>query len=304
MFKTLRIYSITPDWQPDPGAAQAGLATATFAECTGSQAESIGWITPRGVAHAALAEVIADHWHLRLMTEKKIVPASVIARRVQAMTAEIERQTGRKPGRKESKLLKDQALLDLLPMAFTKQTATRVWVDPGARLLMIDTASAAVAVDVLSQLSRAMTGFSALPLLTGQSPSTVMAGWLLDSEPPTPFTIERDCELKTPDEMKSAVRYARHELDRDEVRDHIKAGKRPTQLALTWRGRVSFVLTDAGLIKKIDFLDGVFDGQRDPRDADEKFDADATIATGELSPLLADLFAALGGLVDVTGAAA
>jgi recombination associated protein RdgC len=305
MFKALSIYTIAPGWQPNAMTAQQGLEALPFVECTGSQAESIGWIAPRGAPHTALMESVAGHWHLRLMIERKIVPASVIARRVQAMAADIERQTGRKPGRKESKELKDQALLELLPVAFTKQTAISVWIDPTARLLMIDTTSATVADDVLRQLSHALSGFSVRPLLTQQSPSTVMAEWLLAGEPPAPFTIDRDCELKTPDEMKSAVRYARHQLDSDELRHHIKAGKRPTQLALTWHSRVSFVLTDTGLVKKIDFLDGVFvDDQPTARTADDAFDADAAIGTGELSRMLPELFEALGGVMGAEGGAA
>lgn len=295
MFKTLRLYRITPDWNPDLVAAQAQLERMPFAECGASQPESLGWVPPRGKAHAALVESVGGHWLLRLMTEQKIVPGSVINRRVEALVAQIEQQTGRKPGRKESKELKDQALLELLPMAFTKQAAIGVWIDPEARLLMLDTASASRADTLVSLLVEALPGFSVLPLHTAESPAAVMSAWLLDGEPPAVFSIDRDCELKTPDEMKSVVRYARHALDTDEVRAHITAGKRPTQLALTWSGRVSFVLTDLGLIKKIAFLDGVFENQPSARDADEGFDADAAIATGELSRLIPDLLEALGG---------
>jgi recombination associated protein RdgC len=295
MFKTLRLYRITPDWNPDLIAAQAQLERMPFTECGASQPESLGWVAPRGKAHAALVESIGGHWLLRLMTEQKIVPGSVINRRVEALAAQIEQQTGRKPGRKESKELKDQALLELLPMAFTKQAAIGVWIDPEARLLVLDTASASRADTLVSLLVEALPGFSVLPLHTAESPAAVMSAWLLDGEPPAVFSVDRDCELKTPDEMKSVVRYARHALDTDEVRAHIQAGKRPTQLALTWSGRVSFVLTDLGLIKKIAFLDGVFEDKPNARDADEGFDADAAIATGELSRLIPDLIDALGG---------
>ncbi|KGH27546.1 hypothetical protein P353_18125 [Comamonas testosteroni] len=43
---------------------------------------------------------------------------------------------GRKPGKKE---LKDEAELDLPPMAFTKQGSMWVWIDAQARTLMLDT---------------------------------------------------------------------------------------------------------------------------------------------------------------------
>jgi recombination associated protein RdgC len=88
------------------------------------------------------------------------------------------------------------------------------------------------------------------------------------------------------------VRYARHALDIAEIREHILAGKQPTRLALTWQGRVSFMLTDALLVKKIAFLDGVFESGGKKED---NFEADAAIATGELAPMIGDLLDALGG---------
>ena len=56
------------------------------------------------------------------------------------------------------------------------------------------------------------------------------------------------------------MRYARHTLDIDEVAEHIQQGKLPTQLAMTWNGRVSFVLTEALALKKIKLLDVVLEG--------------------------------------------
>jgi recombination associated protein RdgC len=68
---------------------------------------------------------------------------------------------------------------------------------------------------------------------------------------------------------------------------------------------VSFVLTDALQLKKLDFLDGVFEDmpEIDKRDKDAVFDSDMAITTGELLELLPDLIEALGG-EQVLGAAA
>ena len=59
------------------------------------------------------------------------------------------------------------------------------------------------------------------------------------------------------------------------------------------RGRVSFVLADAMQVRKISFVDGVFDGAASAKDS--SFDADAAIATGELRQLIPDLIDVLGG---------
>jgi recombination associated protein RdgC len=88
------------------------------------------------------------------------------------------------------------------------------------------------------------------------------------------------------------VRYARHPLDIEEVQAHIDAGKLPTKLALTWDDRVSFMLTEGLQIKKVSFLDTVFEGTKAD---DGGFDTDVAIATGELVKLIPDLIEALGG---------
>jgi recombination associated protein RdgC len=100
------------------------------------------------------------------------------------------------------------------------------------------------------------------------------------------------------------VRYARHTLDIDEVGEHIRQGKLPTQLAMTWSSRVSFVLTEALALKKIKLLDVVLENAGPADTADAGFDADVAITTGELRLLLPDLIDALGGPLEQPSVAA
>ena len=124
-----------------------------------------------------------------------------------------------------------------------------------------------------------------------------MAHWLSTQEAPAGFTIDRECELKSADEEKAVVRYARHALDIEEIQAHIAAGKLPTKLALSWDDRVSFVLTEGLQIKKLAFLDTE---AADKASGDDNFDADVALATGELSAFIPDLIEALGGESDRT----
>jgi len=291
MFKNLMVYRLGPDWSATVAQIDQALALARFAECGATQARSSGWVAPRGEEHGALIEAINGQWLMQLMVEQKVVPGSVIKRQVDALAAQVEKQTGRKPGKKQRNELKDQALLDLLPMAFTKRATVKVWIAPADRLLVIDASSQSRADEVLTALTQALPGLSAQLINTALSPAACMAEWLVSGEPPAGFTIDRDCELKAADGEKPVVRYARHALDIAEIREHILAGKQPTRLALTWQGRVSFMLTEALLVKKVAFLDGVLESGA----GQESFDADAAIATGELAPMIGDLLDALGG---------
>ena len=292
MFKSLIAYRISPLWPADLPAIEEALAKTPFIECGATQQKSAGWVPPRGEAHGALVESIGGQWIARLMTETKAIPASVLARKVKEKADRIEQETGRKPGRKESKELKDEALLDLLPMAFTKQASTWVWIDPTARLLVLDTSSQGRADEVVSMLVDSLPGLSVSLLNMKASPQASMAHWLATQEPPAGFSIDRECELKAADESKAVVKYGRHPLDIEEIQAHIAAGKLPTKLALTWDDRVSFMLTEGMQLKKVAFLDTVFEGTKAD---DGGFDTDVAIATGELVKLIPDLIEALGG---------
>lgn len=294
MLKNLIAYRISPLWPADLAAIEEALAKSPFIECGATQQKSAGWVPPRGEVHGALVESIGGQWIARLMTETKSVPGSVLARKVAEKAARIEQETGRKPGRKESKELKDEAMLDLLPMAFTKQASTWVWIDPAARLLVLDTASQGRADEVVSMLVEALPGLSVSLLNMKTSPQASMAHWLATQEPPAGFSIDRECELKSADESKSVVRYGRHPLDIAEVQQHIQQGKLPTKLALTWDDRVSFVLTEGLQVRKLQFLDAVFDLPT-TQGHESEFDTDVAIATGELRKLIPDLIEALGG---------
>jgi len=244
---------------------------------------------------AELLEAVAGQLILKLMAESRALPGSVVARKVKERVAQIEASTGRKPGKKETRDLKDDIRLELLPMAFTKQATTLVWLDPEARWLVIDASSQARADEVVTMLVKSLPGLAVTLLNTQVSPTAAMSEWLISQEPPSGFTVDRECELKAADESKAVVRYARHPLDNDEVRQHVQGGKLPTRLALTWDSRVSFVLTEGLQLKKLTFLEVVFEGAAAGKD--DGFDTDTAIATGELRKLLPDLLEALGGEV-------
>lgn len=303
MFKNLIVYRIAADWQPDAHTLEDALEQERFQPCGATQALSAGWVPPRGEPGARLLEEIGGHWLLALRLEKRVLPGSVVREHVEELMERIEEETGRKPGKKQQKDLKEQATLELLPRAFTLQSHLRVWISPKQGLLMVDAGSIGKADELISLLTKADTSLNLHLLQSAESPAACMSAWLMDGVPPQDFVIDRECELKSSDELKSAVRYARHNLDTDEVREHLRSGKLPTRLAMTWKERVSFMLTDTLQIKKISFLDIVFEG-RDKPAKDEAFDVDAALATGELSRLIPDLIEGLGGELDFLGQSA
>jgi recombination associated protein RdgC len=296
MFKNTLIYRIT-NWQAATLAdIEARLGSARFAECGATQQEAAGWVEPRGEKHAPLIESVGGQWMLSLCTETKAVPSAVVKTQLDTRLAKLEADTGRRPRGKQAKEIKEGIVHELLPRAFPKRSTTPVWIDPNAMLVIVGAANAKKGDAIASRLVELLGGGIVLSLVqTELSPATAMAAWLQSKEAPRAFSIDRDCELKQPDSEKACVKYARHTLDIDEVAGHIAQGKLPTQLAMTWNGRVSFVLTEALTLKKITLLDGVLEGSAAKGSPAEHFDADVAISTGELGRLVADLLDALGG---------
>jgi recombination associated protein RdgC len=293
VFKNVMVYRIGAGWSATLAQMEDGLDEARFVPCGASQEKSVGWIEPRGEAHGPLVESVGGQLILKLKIESKTVPGSVVTRKAKERAAQIEASTGRKPGKKETREIKDDIKLELMPMAFTKEATVWVWIDPAARLLVIDAGSQAKADEVVTLLVQCLDGLAVKLIDTQQSPTAAMSEWLVSQEPPAAFSVDRECELKAADESKAVVRYTRHPLDTEEVKQYVQSGKLPTRLALTWNSRVSFVLTEGLQLKKLAFLDVVFEGASAGKD--DGFDADAAIATGELRKLLPDLIEALGG---------
>jgi len=297
MFKNALLYRIGP-WEPPSSAEiESRLDTGRFVECGASQLESAGWVEPRGEKNGVLMEGVGGQLILKLCIERKAVPSQVVKNTLEQQLEKIEADTGRRPKGKKARELKEDIVHGLLPRAFPKRSTTTIWIDPRANLVTVGAGSVKAADRIVSMLVELLGGGITLTLLqTETSAGTAMAEWLKTREAPTGFTIDRECELKQPDSEKSTVRYARHTLDIEEVGEHIAQGKLPTQLAMTWNSRVSFVLTEAMTIKKIKLLDVALEGAGSTGGKEDNgFDADVAITTGELGQLIPDLINALGG---------
>ncbi len=293
MIKNAIIFKIVGD----AGTVALGdaLEENRFTPCGATQEVSIGWVPPRGEDHGALLESIAGHHILRMMTETKKVPSDVPKRAVDENVKGIEASTGRKPGKKERSEIADEIRLTMLPAAFPTRAATLVWVDPAAGYAVIEASSTAKTDAVLTLLVKTFDKLALKLVQTTMSPASAMSAWLATDTLGSEFSIDRECELRASDEGKAKVRYSNHALDIEEIRQHIVVqGKIPVMLSMTWNDRVSFGLTDTGAVKKLSFLESVFEGAGKDSN-DDAFDADVAIMTGELSQMIPALINELGG---------
>lgn len=296
-FKNLQIYRLPTPWQIDLVKLGEQLGRSTFARCASHEPMSRGWVPPR--KDGALIYSNNRQWLLSLTVEQRLLPAGVVNDEVQERAQKITDEQGYPPGRKALRELKERVTEELMPRAFTRKRSTPVWIDPQNGWFIVDASSQVKAEEVIEHLRFCLDEFPLQLLHTQVSPQAAMADWLASGEAPAGFTIDRDCELVAISEEKSAVRYVRHPLgDKvgSEIKAHLAAGQRPTRLALTWGDRISFVLTDKLEIKRLTFLDLLKEeAAASAKTADEQFDADFALMTGELVRFIPALVGALGG---------
>lgn len=297
-FKNIFIYRLPAGCTVTAASLQEALALKPLQPCGGLDKQSRGWISCRGddrLVHVANQQIL-----FALGVEQKLLPAAIINRFAKERVAAIEAQQGYKVGRKEMKDIKAAVTEALLPRAFAMRRTTFAWLDTINGRLIIDAASSARADELLEQLTQTLDALPVKPLHTELSPVAAMTDWVAGNVP-RGFTIDRELELRSTGENKASVRYANHALEGAEILAHIAAGKRAIRLGLTWNDRISFVLTEQLQIRRLEFLDIIKEESAALADnADEMFDLDFTLMTGELARMLADLTEALGGEISTS----
>ncbi len=291
-FKNLLIYRLPKDWAADLAQVEQQLGAFTLQPCGTSVMQSLGWVAPR--PQGPLIHSVGGQWLLALGVEQKLLPAAIVKQFAADRAKEIEENEGRRVGRKEMRELREAMTQELMPRAFTRRRTTFAWIDPVNGWLVIDAASAAKGEELLEHLRKSVEGLPARLVDTAQSPMAAMTGWVAAGEAPPGFTLDQDLELRSAE--KATVRYVKHTLEGDEIRQHIAAGKVVTRLAMTWGDKISFLLNENLQVKRLSFLDVLkeqTDGQAE--NEDERFDGDFALMTGEVARLLDDLLGALGG---------
>lgn len=292
--KNLVVYRLPAKFSLEAAVLEKALALQPLQPCGSFDMESRGWLPPQ--AEGAYLHTQGKQWMLALGVEQKLLPATVIRQRTQEKAVEVARQQAYPVGRKQMLEIRDQVTNELMPRALSRRRITWCWIDAANGWLVVDAAADTKAEQFLENLHRAVDDLPLKRLDTQRSPGAAMTQWLAANRAPASFSIDQDLELTAANESKAVVRYVRHSLEGKDIRDHISAGKVATRLGMTWKDRISFVLTDQMQIKRVSFLDILKEeSEAGAADEHEQFEIDFALMSGELSLLLTDLTEALGG---------
>jgi recombination associated protein RdgC len=294
-FKNLIIYRLPVDWPVSAAELEEKLAQRSLLPCGPFDMQSRGW-THSSPAERYVHTTNGQHL-IALGVEQKLLPGSIIRQVAVERAKQMEEQQGFPVGRRQMRELKERVTEELRARALTRRRTTRAWIDPKNAWLVVDAAGGSRADELIETLRDTLGSLPVQLLETERSPQVSMAAWLMLGDAPMQFTIDHDLELQAVDKNKATIRYARHPLDGKEIRNHLQAGMYATRLGLTWRDRISFVLTEKLQVKRLEFLMMSKDKAEGEAQlaAAEQFDIDFTLMAGELAQLMAEIGEALGG---------
>lgn len=288
MFRNLTLFHLPDNAIPEHRQLADALDGARLRSPGPLELATQGFVSPYGRNHDVLAHGVGRHTLITFGTETRLLPAQVVNDALAERLDKLEAERGRRPGGKERQRLKDDVLTDLMPRAFIKPGRTDTWLDHESGWLAIDTASRKNAEAVVHGLREALGSFPATPVAAQASARLVLTAWLTGDALPDDFSLGDECELRDPGDDGAIVRCRRQDLIADEIREHINAGKQAVQLAVAYDGRLTFVLGEDLMLRKLRFGDVVLEqlGDIAGEDAIAELDARFALMTGEVGRLL------------------
>ncbi|SHL69213.1 recombination-associated protein RdgC [Phytopseudomonas punonensis] len=297
-FRNLLVYRLTQDVDFDTEKLQAALAAKPARPCASQELATYGFVAPFGKGEdAPLVHESQGFLLISARKEERILPGSVVKDAVKEKVDEIESEQMRKVYKKEREQIKDEIVQAFLPRAFIRKSATFAAIAPAQGLIIVNASSPKRAEDLLSTLREAIGSLPVRPLTVKIAPSATMTDWVKAQKAAADFHVLDECELRDTHEDGGIVRCKRQDLTGEEVQLHMSSGKQVTQLSLGWQDKLSFVLDDKLVVKRLKFEDLLQEqAEQDGGDDDlSQQDASFTLMMLTLIEFLPALFEALGG---------
>ncbi len=296
-FKNLTLFRLVEPFPLNVESLGIRLEQRAFQPCPGFQPFSTGWTPPLGRKARDQIHAVAGRWLMCLRTEEKLLPPMVVNQALAERIALIEDEQRRPVRRREKMELREQLVQELLPRALTRSRLGYAYLDPAAGWLVVDSASSRGVEELTGTLRETVDSLPIAPPRLRQSVSATMTAWLTEGQAPGDFRLGDSCELRDGGEDGGVVRCRGQDLAGDEIRAHLIAGKQVSQLGLVWQDRLAFVLDEALVVRRLQFLDIVRESlQEDATHSPEAvFDAEFALMTGELALLLPRLLELFGG---------
>lgn len=297
-FRNLLMYRLAANTTLTADALETALTSKPALPCGSQTLSTYGFIPPFGKDEdAPLVHIGQGFFLICARTEERILPGSVVRDAVQEKVDEIEAAQSRKVYKKEKDQIKDEVTQALLPRAFIRRSKTFAAIAPAQGLILVDSASAKRAEELLSTLREVLGSLPVRPVSVKTAPTATFTQWVKEHQASHGLALTNECELRDSAEDGGIIRIKREDLASDEVQMHLAAGKLVTQLTLAWEDKLSFLIDDKLTIKRLRFEDLLQDQAEEDGgdDAASQFDASFILMMMTFMEFIPQLLEALGG---------
>lgn len=297
-FKTARVYPLTEDFAHSADELATLCEKHAFTECGKNDAVKLGWVRPMGKV-GEFVHASNGYFLVTLRKDEKILPGSVVNQILKERIDEKEEAEDRKLSSKEKSEMKDEVIFELLPKAFVKTSLQNAYIDTRNQRIVVDAGSAGKAEELISFLRNTVDSLPCVPLAVNADTLMMMTSWLRSKAAPINFEIGGDCELKDTNGDDGVVTCKNEDLFASQVINHINHGKQVTKIALTWDGKISFMIDKELGFKRIKFLDGVLDDDAyESCTPEERFDTDFSLFTEYFSDMFEEVVTVFDGMIN------
>ena len=297
-FKNLMPYRITQALEIDPQALEIALANKPAREPGSQEMTTYGFVAPFGKGEDS--PLVHDSFGYQLIATRKverILPGSVIQDELKARIERIENDQMRKVYKKERDQIKDEIIQAFLPRAFLRRKTTFAALDLASGLIYVNTSSASQAEDLLSTLREVLGSLPVRPVTVKIAPTATLTDWLKRQQAAPDFHVLDQTVLRDTHEDGGSATLKNQDLTSEETQMHLSTGKVATTLALAWQDKLSFVMDDKFVVKRLKFEDLLHDQAEDDGgdDAAGQFDASFVLMMATFREFFPVLVEAFGG---------
>ena len=296
-FKNIQVYRFTKPFALSAEHIHQQLAEQGFQACGSQDRSKLGWVPPLGDQASEYVHVANGYILVCLKKQDKVLPAAAVNEALEEKISDIQAAEARRVGRKERQQLKDDIVISMLPRAFTRSTRHYAYFAPEEGLLVVNSASANRADELVSSLREALGSLPVIPAISRNIPQQIMTLWLQQGRAAQGFELGHECELRDPSDEGGIIRCQHQNLGGKHILNHIEEGMYVSKLGLCASNGIECVIDEKLAIKRLVYGDIIQEKvqQVDAEDAAQQFDVDFSIMTLELSAFIKQLFMAFGG---------
>jgi recombination associated protein RdgC len=227
-----------------------------------------------------------------LTQTQRLLPSTVLKAALDEKKQAYEVEHQKAMPRSEMMQTKETLEFDMLPKAFTVNKKRWFYIDTKNKWVVVNTAQASQASDVIAYLIKAFGSQGYTPLELNHALPELMKQWLITPDSLAfGFTLGAQCQLIRSEDDKTTYNCKDIETHHDHLCELLDQGYQVKSLELLWEDKMALQLMDNLVFKRVKCLDILNETLKDNGNLESlwaQFDGDMALLTGEMRQFMTD----------------